>query len=194
MAGSPTRFHTRKEKPMTAATSTTELTAGTWGIDPLHSSLGFAVRHLLVGKVRGTFESFNGAITIADDGTPSVTAEIAVASLHSGNEQRDAHVKAPDFFDVEQYPTATFVSTGVRPNGEKYLVDGEFTLKGVTKPVSLDLEFNGVSPGMGHGEVAGFEASIVLNRNDFGVGAEIPSGMVGEKVTITIEIEGLKQA
>jgi len=179
---------------MTAATSTAELTAGTWGIDPLHSSLGFAVRHLLVGKVRGTFESFSGAITIADDGTPSVTAEIAVASLHSGNEQRDAHVKAPDFFDVEQYPTATFVSTGVRPNGEKYLVDGEFTLKGVTKPVSLDLEFNGVSPGMGHGEVAGFEASIVLNRNDFGVGTEIPSGMVGEKVTITIEIEGLKQA
>lgn len=179
---------------MTAATSTTELTAGTWGIDPLHSSLGFAVRHLLVGKVRGTFESFSGAITIADDGTPSVTAEIAVDSLHSGNEQRDAHVKAPDFFDVEQYPTATFVSTGVAPNGDRYLVDGEFTLKGVTKPVSLDLEFNGVSPGMGHGEVAGFEASIVLNRNDFGVGVDIPTGMVGEKVTITIEIEGLKQA
>jgi polyisoprenoid-binding protein YceI len=180
------------------ATETAQLTAGTWAIDPTHSSIAFSVRHLMVSKVRGTFGKFSGAIVVAEDGTPSVTAEIAVDSVHTGNEQRDAHIKAADFFEVEKYPTATFRSTGVRPNGDKYALDGEFTLKGVTKPVTLDLEFNGVSPGMGHGEVAGFEASVVLNRKDFGIDLDMPletgGTVVGDKVTITLEIEALKQA
>ena len=146
---------------MTAATETAQLSTGTWAIDPVHSTIGFSVRHLLVSKVRGTFDSFSGAVVVAEDGTPSVTAEIAVDSINTRNEQRDAHVKSADYFDAEQYPTATFTSTGVRPTGDTYLVDGDFTLKGVTKPVTLELEFNGVNPGMGHGEVAGFEASVV---------------------------------
>src|SRR5689334_10052361 len=151
------------------ATGTTQLPAGTtWAIDPVHSSIAFSVRHLMVSKVRGNFENFSGAIVVAEDGTPSVTAEIAVDSLHTGNEQRDGHIKSADFFEVEKYPTATFRSTSVRPNSDNYLLDGEFTLKGVTKPVTLNLEFNGVNPGMGHGEVAGFAASVVLNRKDFG--------------------------
>jgi polyisoprenoid-binding protein YceI len=182
---------------MTAAVAT-DLTAGTWAIDPVHSSVNFWVRHLVVSKVRGSFGTFSGAIVVAEDGTPSVTAEIAVDSLHTGNEQRDAHVKSADYFDAAQYPTATFVSTGVRTEGDHYVVDGDFTLKGVTKPIALALEFNGVNPGMGHGEVAGFEASVVLNRKDFGIDIDMPletgGAVVGDKVTVTLEIEALKQA
>ena len=182
---------------MTTAVAT-DLTAGTWAIDPVHSSITFAVRHLMVSKVRGSFENFSGAIVVAEDGTPSVTAEISVDSLHTGNEQRDAHVKAADFFDVATYPTASFASTGVRSDGDDYVLDGDFTLKGVTKPISLKLEFNGVNPGMGHGEVAGFEASVVLNRKDFGIDIDMPletgGVVVGDKVTITLELEALKQA
>jgi polyisoprenoid-binding protein YceI len=152
----------------------------------------------MVSKVRGRFENFSGAIVVAEDGTPSVSAEIAVDSVNSGNEQRDGHIKAADFFDVEKYPTATFKSTGVRADGDKYALDGEFTLKGVTKPVTLDLVFNGTNPGMGHGEVAGFEASVVLSRKDFGIDFELPletgGTVVGDKVNITLEIEALKQA
>ncbi|BBZ32268.1 YceI family protein [Mycolicibacterium confluentis] len=183
---------------MTTALKTTDLATGTWAIDPVHSTVGFAVRHLMVSKVRGTFGSFSGAITVAEDGTPSVSAEIEVASVNTGNEQRDAHLKAADFFDVEQYPTATFRSTSVEAKGDEYVVNGDFTLHGVTKPVSLALEFNGVNPGMGHGEVAGFEASVVLNRRDFGISFDAPletgGAVVGDKVTITLEIEALKQA
>jgi polyisoprenoid-binding protein YceI len=199
VVGSPARDHSQlRRETMTAAASTTELGAGTWTIDPVHSSIGFWVRHLMVSKVRGTFEKFSGAITVGDDGTPSVTAEIAVDSLYTGNEQRDTHLRSADFFDVEKYPTATFTSNGVRTNDNRYVLDGDLTLKGVTKPVSLDLEFYGVNPGAGHGEVAGFEASVVLNRSDFGIDINVPleagGALVGEKVTITIGIEALKQA
>jgi polyisoprenoid-binding protein YceI len=182
---------------MTAALAT-DLSTGTWTIDPVHSSIGFSVRHLVVSKVRGNFGTFSGAIVVAEDGTPSVSAEIAIDSVNSGNAQRDEHVKSADFFDVEKYPTATFVSTGVRADGDGYVVDGDFTLKGVTKPIALSLEFNGVNPGMGHGQVAGFEASVVLNRKDFGIDLDMPletgGAVVGDKITITLEIEALKQA
>lgn len=176
----------------------TDLTAGTWALDAVHSTVGFSVRHLMVTTARGRFGEFSGAIVVAQDGTPSVTAEIAVGSVDTGNEARDEHLKAADFFDVAQYPTATFASTAVRADGADYVVDGDFTLRGVTKPVSLKLEFNGTNPGMGHGEVAGFTASVVLSRKDFGVGGDMPldaGGVVlGDKVTITLDIEALKQA
>ena len=182
---------------MTAAVIATGLSAGTWAIDPVHSSISFSVRHLVVSKVRGSFGTFSGAITVADDGTPSVAAEIDVASVGTGNEQRDAHLRSADFFDVETYPTAAFRSTGVQAKGDDYVLDGEFTLKGITKPISLTLEFNGTNPGMGHGEVAGFEASVVVNRKDFGIDIDMPletgGAVVGDKVTITLEIEALKQ-
>ncbi|MGV0772555.1 YceI family protein [Mycobacterium syngnathidarum] len=182
---------------MTVAVAT-DLTAGTWAIDPVHSSINFSVRHLMVSKVRGSFETFSGAVVVAEDGTPSVSATIDVTSIDTRNEQRDAHVRSADFFDAENYPSATFVSTGVRPDGDDYVVDGDFTLKGVAKPVSLKLEFNGVNPGMGQGPVAGFEASVVLNRKDFGIDIDMPletgGTVVGDKVTITLEIEAVKQA
>ena len=183
---------------MTTATTTSQLTTGTWAIDPIHSSIEFSVLHLMVSKVRGHFNTFSGAIVVADDGTPSVTAEIAVDSIDTRNEQRNAHIKSADFFDAEKYPTATFTSTGVRQTGDHYELDGDFTLKGVTKPISLDLEFSGINPGMGHGEVAGFTASVVLNRKDFGIDIELPletgGTVVGDKVAITLEIEALKHA
>lgn len=144
----------------TAITTLPGLTAGTWAIDPVHSTVGFSVRHLMVSKVRGTFNDFTGAITVAEDGTASVTAEIQVASIDTKNADRDAHIKSADFFDAEQFPTATFTSTGIRTKGDDYVVDGNFTLRGVTRPVELALEFNGVNPGMGNGPVAGFEAKI----------------------------------
>jgi polyisoprenoid-binding protein YceI len=152
----------------------------------------------MVSKVRGTFGKFSGAITVGDDGVPSVTAEIAVDSVGTNNEQRDAHIKSADFFGVDEYPTATFASNGVRDNDGRYVLEGDLTLKGVTKPVSLDLEYHGVNPGMGHGEVAGFEASVVLNRRDFGIELDMPletgGVVVGDEVTVTIEIEALRQA
>lgn len=192
----PPAPHDEKRHLMT--TSTAQLSTGTWAIDPVHSTVGFSVRHLMVSKVRGQFDTFSGTITVAPDGTPSVHAEIAVDSVNTRNEQRDAHVRSADFFDAETYPVATFTSTGVRADGGHYVLDGDFTLKGVTRPISLDLEFNGVNPGMGHGEVAGFEASVVLNRKDFGIDIDIPletgGAVVGDKVTITLEIEALKQA
>ncbi|OBA77263.1 hypothetical protein A5641_18695 [Mycobacterium sp. 1554424.7] len=180
------------------ATATTQVTSGTWAIDPAHSSINFSVRHLMVSKVRGAFDNLSGAIVVADDGTPSVRAEIAVDSVNTGNGQRDAHLKSPDFFDADKYPVATFTSSSVESNGDSYVLRGDLTLKGVTKPVALDLEFNGVNPGMGHGEVAGFEASVVLHRKDFGIDIDLPletgGAVVGDKVTVTLEIEAVKQS
>lgn len=183
---------------MTATPTTTQLGAGTWAIDPVHSSINFAVRHLMVSKVRGRFATFSGAIAVTDDGVPSVGAEISVGSVDTGNDQRDAHIKSADFLDTDKYPVATFTSTAVESNGDNYVLDGEFTLKGVTKPIRLDLEFIGTSPGMGQGEVAGFEASVVVNRKDFGIDLDLPletgGAVVGDKVTITLEIEAVRQA
>ena len=182
---------------MTTATATSQLT-GTWAIDSVHSSIAFSVRHLVVSKVRGHFNEFGGAITVGEDGTKSVTAEISVATVDTRNEQRDAHLKSGHFLDVENHPTATFASTGVRESGDRYVLDGNFTLKGVTKPVSLELEFNGTNPGMGHGEVAGFTASVVLNRKDFGIDIDMPletgGSVVGDRITITLEIEAVRQS
>ena len=180
------------------ATGATQISAGTWAIDPVHSSIAFSVRHLLVSKVRGHFNTFSGAVVVGEDGTPSVTAEIAVDSIDTRNEQRDAHLKSGDYFDVETYPTATFTSTGVRESSDSYVLDGDFTLKGITKPVTLDLEFNGTNPGMGHGEVAGFTASVVLNRKDFGIEIDMPLETggtdVGHKVAKTLEIVALQRS
>jgi polyisoprenoid-binding protein YceI/predicted dinucleotide-binding enzyme len=176
-----------------------EVPAGIWTIDPAHSSIDFSVRHLMVSRVRGTLGTFSGEITVSDDGVPSVSAQVAVDSINTGNDDRDAHLKSEKFFDVERYPTATFTSTGVSPDGASgYVLTGDFTLKGITKPISLALAFNGMSPGMGPGPVAGFSASVTLNRKDFGIDINMPletGGVVlGDKVTVTLDIEALKKA
>ncbi|AOW91698.1 hypothetical protein BFN03_00680 [Rhodococcus sp. WMMA185] len=182
----------------TATAALPNLAAGTWAIDPTHSSVEFSVRHLMVSKVRGRFDEFSGAITVAEDGTASVSAEIQIASIDTKHEGRDGHLKSPDYFDAEQFPTATFKSTGLRAKGDDYVVEGEFTLRGVTRTIELALEFNGVNPGMGHGAVAGFEATTVINRKDFGITVDMPletgGAVVGDKITITLEIEAALQS
>ena len=181
---------------MTTSTVKAPIEAGVWKIDPTHSTVGFVVKHLMVSKVRGKFESFSGTITVAEDGTPSVQAEIDVTTITTGNPQRDGHIKSADFFDADQFPKATFVSTSVRPDGDNFVLTGDFTLHGVTKSVDLALEFNGSNAGMGQGAVAGFEATTVINRKDFGIDIEMPleggGVIVGDKVTINLEIEALK--
>ncbi|MBF6472130.1 MULTISPECIES: YceI family protein [Nocardia] len=178
--------------------TTNALTAGTWAIDPAHSTLGFSVRHLMVSKVRGRFTDFSGKLVIGEDGSASAEAEIRVDSVTTDNEQRDAHLRTADFFQAEQFPVATFKSTGFRVNGDDFVVDGEFTIRGVTKPVSLEVEFLGVNPGMGHGPVAGFEAKTVINRRDFGITIDMPlpdgGAVIGDKITLTLEVEVGQQA
>lgn len=163
------------------------LAAGTWTIDPVHSDITFSVRHLGVSKVRGSFTDFSGEITVAEDGTPSVSATIDVASVDTRNDQRDTHLRSADFFDTDNHPKATYRSTAVRPEGDDYLVEGELKLHGVTRPVALSLSLEGVGAGVQGGSVAGFEASAEINRSDFGITGG--AGLVGEKVTLTFNIE-----
>ncbi|GEM33547.1 YceI family protein [Nocardia neocaledoniensis] len=177
---------------------TNGLTAGTWAIDPTHSTVGFSVRHLMVSKVRGRFTDFDGALVIGEDGTASATAEIRVDSLTTDNAQRDGHLRTADFFHAEQFPVMTFKSTAFRGDGNDFVVDGEFTVRGNTKPVTLEVEFLGVNPGMGNGPVAGFEAKTVVSRRDFGLDIDMPlpdgGAVIGDKITLTLEIEAVLQS
>ena len=173
--------------------------AGTWTIDPVHSEVGFSVRHMMVSKVRGKFTKFSGQLVTADDAaSSSVTAEIELASIETGAEQRDAHLRSPDFFDIENHPLMTYRSTGIRADGDHYVVDGELTLKGVTRIVPLKLELNGFGPDAYGGIRAGFTASAEINRQDFGVNwnAAMETGgvVVSDKVAIHLEIEAVLQS
>ena len=183
---------------MTTAVALPGLSTGTWALDPTHSTVAFSVRHLMVSKVRGTFNTFSGQIEVAADGTPAVTAEIGLDSFDTKNEQRDGHVRSADFLEVEKFPTMTYRSTGLRDSGSDLVVEGELTLHGVTKPVELTVEYCGVNPGMGAGQVAGFEASTTINRGDFGITIQMPleggGVVIGEKITITLDIEAVLQA
>ncbi len=173
--------------------------AGTWAIDPVHSEVGFSVRHMMVGKVRGKFTKFSGELVTASDVLDSsVTAEIDLASIETGAEQRDAHLRSPDFFDTENHPQMTYRSTGIRRDGGDFIVDGELTLKGVTRSVPLTLEVNGFGPDAYGGTRAGFTATAEINRQDFGVNwnAAMETGgvVVSDKVAIHLEIEAVLQA
>ena len=187
---------------MTTSSATTTVpgyVAGTWTIDPVHSEVGFAVRHMMVSKVRGKFKTFSGELVTGENPLDSsVTAEIDLASIETGAEQRDDHIRSADFFEVETYPTMTYRSTGVRADGDDYVVDGELTLKGVTKQVPLTLELNGFGPDPYGGTRAGFTATTEINRRDFNVNFSAPmqnGGMVvADKVTIHLEIEAVLKA
>jgi polyisoprenoid-binding protein YceI len=171
--------------------------AATWTIDPVHSEVGFAVRHMMVSKVRGRFTAFSGEIVTGDDPTKSsVTAEIDLGSIHTGQEQRDAHIKSADFFEVETYPTMTYKSTGIRVEDGEYILDGDLTLKGVTRSVPLRLELNGFGPDAYGGTRAGFTATGELNRRDFNVNFSAPmqngGAVVADKIQLHLEIEAVK--
>ena len=175
------------------------LAAGTWVIDRSHSTVGFTVRHLMVSKVRGTFSEFDGAIEIGESPLDSsVTATIALESIDTKDAQRDAHLRSHDFFETEAYPTMTYRSTAVHQSGDDFVVDGELTLHGVTRPVQLALEFNGVSSDPWGGTRAGFSATTEINRRDFGIDITLPLDgggvVVGDKVKVELEIEAILQA
>jgi polyisoprenoid-binding protein YceI len=180
-------------------TSIPRYVAGTWSIDPVHSNVEFVARHMLVSKVRGRFRSFSGTIVTA--GNPlesSVTAEVDLSSIDTGQEQRDNHIRSADFFEVETYPTMTYQSTGLSPDGNDFILHGKLTLKGVTKEVPLKLELNGFGPDAYGGTRAGFTATGEINRKDFGVNfnavMETGGAVVSDRIQIHLEIEAVLQS
>jgi polyisoprenoid-binding protein YceI len=181
----------------TTATSIPGYEAATWNIDPVHSEVGFSVRHMMVSKVRGRFTGFSGTIVTGEDPTQSsVNAEIDMASINTGQEQRDEHIKSADFFEVETHPTMTYKSTGIRVEDGYYILDGDLTLKGVTKSVPLHLELNGFGPDAYGGTRAGFTATGEINRSEFNVSFNAPLAnggvVVADKVQLHLEIEAVK--
>jgi polyisoprenoid-binding protein YceI len=172
--------------------------AGSWVIDPVHTDVGFVVRHMVVAKVRGRFQKFEGQIVTGENpADSSVTATIDLTSIDTGNQQRDDHIRSADFFEVETYPTMTYRSTSVRKDGDDLVLDGQLTLKGVTKDVPLRLELNGFGPDAYGGTRAGFTATAEINRRDFGVNfsaaLETGGAVVADKVAIHLEVEAVLQ-
>jgi len=171
------------------------LTAGTWKIDNNHSEVSFKIRHLM-SKVRGTFDTFSGVIVVTDDiATAQATADIDVSSVNTRNTDRDTHIRSGDILGTEAFPNLTFATSGVRADGGDYVVDGTLTVKGVSRPVSLTVEFNGVGPDPWGGTRAGFTASTTISRKDFGIDFNIPVGegaLLGDAVDIQLEIQAVR--
>ena len=170
--------------------------AGTWNIDAVHSEVSFVVRHMMVSKVRGRFDKFEGTIITAPDPlASSVSADVDLSSVNTGNETRDNHIRSEDFFHTEKHPTMTFRSTGLRPDGDDFLLDGDLTLRDVTRPVTFKLEVNGFGPDAYGGTRAGFSARTEISRSAFGVDIQMPMDgggvVVADKVAVELEIEAV---
>ena len=181
---------------MTTATQIPGYLVGTWDIDASHSTVGFSVRHMMVSKVRGYFTKFSGEIVTAEDPAQStVTATIDMDSIDTRQEQRDAHIRSADFFDVGNHTHMTFRSTEVRTDGADWTVVGDLTIKGITKPVVLALELNGFGPDAYGGTRAGFSARTEISRKEYGVDIDMPLDgggvVVGDKTSIEPEIEAV---
>jgi polyisoprenoid-binding protein YceI len=169
-------------------------TAGTWTLDTVHSYVGFTIKHMMVSKVRGRFTSFTAGFTTAENPLEStVSATIDAGSIDTHNSMRDDHIRSADFFDATNHPNITFASTGIRYEDGEILIDGDLTIRGTTKPVTLALTDPGFGPGPQGGMKAGFSAAVEVDRHDFGVSynGPIPGGGValGDKVQITIDVE-----
>ena len=173
------------------------LEAGPWEVDTAHSSVEFEARHLMVTKVKGRFTSFEGTLHIAEDPLQSwLEASVDLASVETHDENRDAHLRSPDFFDVENHPKMTLVSSGLRPDGDHYVLSADVTVRGVTRPVEFRLEFHGVEQDPWGGERAGFTATAEVNRKDWGLQWNVPLDgggvLVSDKVKIVIEVQAIK--
>jgi polyisoprenoid-binding protein YceI len=172
-----------------------------WEIDAKHSLVEFAVKHLMLTTVGGRFTRLRGTIVCEDEADPSrasVEAEIDVASIDTGDPERDAHLRAPDFLDVEKYPTITFKSTRIeRVTQDELCVIGDLTIRGVTREVVLDTTYNGRGMNPWGQEVAGFTAEAQINRNEFGltwnVALEAGGLLVGDKLNVLIEVQAVKK-
>lgn len=182
--------------PATTTATDLPLATGTWPLDPVHSGVHFKVRHIGLSSVRGRFNRFAGALTVGETlADTRLEATIEMSSVDTNQPDRDAHLLGTDFFSADRHPLATFRSTGIRPTGEgEYAVDGELTVNGVTRPVTLDVEFHGVETLPADGTTrAGFSATATVIRDDFGVDFNVPLGMdrfaVGKKVVVELETQ-----
>jgi len=171
-----------------------------WTLDPTHSELQFKVKHLMITTVTGGLNSFSAELTSEGDEFTNATISFSgeLGSLDTGNADRDAHLKSGDFFDAEQFPTMEFTSTSMEKDGDDYLVKGDLTVKGVTKPVKLTAEFGGIATDPWGNTKAGFTLSAKINRTDFGLtwNAALETGgvMVSEEVRILGELQFVKEA
>ena len=172
---------------------------GTYAVDPVHSTVSFVVRHLMVSKVRGHFSKFSGTIVVADPPEGStVTAEIDAASIDTKEPNRDAHIRTADFLDVEHHPTISFEGGHPVPKGgNEFSLPGQLTIRGVTKPITLDCEYTGVIVHPQMGTRLGLSASADINREDFGVNfnAALEAGgfVLGKTLRLEIEVEAIAQ-
>jgi polyisoprenoid-binding protein YceI len=172
-----------------------------WQIDPGHSEVSFSARHMMLTKVRGSFGTFSGTVDFneANPAASSVDVTIDTSSINTKHEQRDGHLKSPDFLDVANHPVITFKSTRVEVIDDSHgKIYGDLTIRGVTKEVVLDTEYSGIAKSPWGTENAGFNAVTKINRKDWGlnwnVALETGGWLVGEEITIDIEIEVVKQA
>jgi polyisoprenoid-binding protein YceI len=176
-----------------------ELT-GTYEIDPAHSTVGFAVKHAMVSTTRGHFAAFSGGATIdsANPETSTAFLEIDATSVNTGSDQRDGHLRSPDFWDAENNPKITFRSTSAKLDGDELVMTGDLTIKGITKPVDITWEFNGVAKDPFGNNKAGFDGTATINRSDWGLtwNAALETGgfLISDKVKLVLEIEANKQA
>ena len=175
------------------------MTTNTWNIDAAHSGINFSIRHMVVSKVRGRFAKYSGALSLDDeDLTRSlVEATIDASSIDTGTEQRDAHLRSPDFFDVEKFPELRFRSQRIEKlDGDRYRVVGELTIRDVTREVSLDVEYGGRAKDPWGNERMGFLAKASLDRKDFGLKwnqvLEAGGVLVGDRVEIELEVQAVK--
>jgi polyisoprenoid-binding protein YceI len=170
--------------------------AGTFTIDPGHSDVAFTVRHMMVSKVRGHFTRFQGEFVLAPDPLDSsVTATVELPSIDTNNPQRDSDLRSANFFEIDKYPTMTYRSTGIRHSEDGFDVDGELTLHGVTRPVTLALDINGFTRDPYGNTRAGGAATTEINRGDFGITFNIPMDgggvVIGDRIQIFIEVEAI---
>ena len=166
----------------------------TWTVDKGHSKLGFSITHLMVSDVEGSFKSFDAKITAPKDDFSNATVELKAEtnSISTDNEKRDGHLKSPDFFDAEKFPSVMFKSTSFKKSGTNYKVKGELTMHGVTKPVELEAVCKmGTNP-MSKKTIAGFKITGKVKRSDFGIGGSMPEAMLSEEVEITANAEFAK--
>ncbi len=181
------------------STSTVEVPGyitGSWTIDPVHSDVAFAVRHMMVSKVRGHFTRFDGELVLASDPLAStVTATIDLTSIDTNNPQRDDDLRSARFLDIQTHPTMTYRSTGVRHSQDGFDVDGELTLHGVTRQVPLALVVNGFTGDPFGGTRAGFSATAAIDRKDFAITTNIPmdggGAVIGDRIQVFLEIEAV---